>query len=396
MISPLLFSEFGFLANLIRRCFYGSGECDAHGQLLPTTMGAVPETKQNKGKRTVYNEALLLAYCFCGLMVSYLIWGVLQEKIMTQEYVHLEGNQEVRLHFRESQFLVFANRFLAFAIAGVYLHYYARSATPQQSAPLYKFSISSIANILSAWFQYEALKFVNFPTQVLAKSCKIIPVMVMGKIVSRTKYQFYEYLTAGLISLGMVLFMTGSAEENKGSAVTTLTGVFLLCMYMTSDSFNSNWQGALFKSYSMSPVEMMFGVNMFSCIFTFSSLFVQSGFMDSIEFSAKHPAFVYDCLLLSISAAVGQLFIFFTISKFGPVVFTIIMTLRQAVAILLSCLIYKHSLSSMGILGILVVFLAIFLRVYCNQRMRRLRRNRAPSQSVPLIATDQSDPPSKS
>lgn len=313
-------------------------------------------------------------------MISYLIWGVLQEKIMTQEYVYMDGDKEIRTHFKESQFLVFANRILAFTIAGIYLTINRRQSTAKrQSAPLYKFSISSLANILSAWFQYEALKFVNFPTQVLAKSCKIIPVMIMGKIVSRTKYQFYEYIVAGLISLGMVLFMTGSADPSKGSAVTTLTGVFLLCMYMTSDSFNSNWQGALFKSYQMSSVEMMFGVNLFSCLLTASSLFVQSGFLDSLEFAAKHPAFIYDCLLLSVSAAIGQLFIYFTISTFGAVVFTIIMTLRQAVAILLSCVIYKHSVSSTGVFGIVVVFLAIFLRVYCSQRLRRNKRSRIPS-----------------
>lgn len=348
----------------------------------------MPEPKNPKAKRAATRECILLTYCFLGLMVSYLIWGVLQEKIMTQEYVHVDGEKEVRSHFRESQFLVFANRILAFIIAGIYLLLHRNNNSPakRNGAPLYKFSISSIANIMSAWFQYEALKFVNFPTQVLAKSCKIIPVMIMGKIVSRTKYQYYEYVVAGLISLGMVLFMTGSADPGKTSATTTLTGVFLLCMYMTSDSFNSNWQGELFKSYKMTSIEMMFGVNMFSCLFTASSLFVQSGFLDSIEFAAKHPAFVSDCLLLSVSAAVGQLFIYYTISKFGPVVFTIIMTLRQAVAILLSCVIYKHSISVMGAFGILIVFLAIFLRVYCNQRIRR--RNR-PS-NVPTDSGDSS------
>lgn len=384
------------LFKVIKSCFYGSGECDSHGQLLPTssagTGGGGGGGAEAKKKRSSYNECILLTYCFLGLMVSYLIWGVLQEKIMTQEYVHMEGDKEVRSHFRESQFLVFANRVLAFVIAGIYLLYNrSQSTTKRQSAPLYKFSISSIANVLSAWFQYEALKFVNFPTQVLAKSCKIIPVMIMGKIVSRTKYQFYEYVVAGLISLGMVLFMTGSVEPGKGSAVTTLTGVFLLCMYMTSDSFNSNWQGELFKSYRMTSIEMMFGVNMFSCLFTASSLFVQSGFMDSVQFALKHPAFTYDCLLLSVSAAVGQLFIYYTISTFGPVVFTIIMTLRQAVAILLSCVIYHHDVSSMGIFGILIVFLAIFLRVYCNQRLRRLGRNRATIGDAKVTAAGDKD-----
>lgn len=331
-------------------------------------------------------------------MISFLIWGILQEKIMTQEYIHTDGEQEVRSRFRESQFLVFANRLLAFFVSGIYLLVNKKNqGNKRSSVPLYKFSISSIANVLSAWFQYEALKFVNFPTQVLAKSCKIVPVMLMGKIVSRSKFHFYEYVVAGLISVGMVLFMTGSADGSKGSAVTTLTGVFLLCMYLTSDSFNTNWQSELFKKYRMPPVEMMFGVNMFSCLFTASSLFVQSGFLDSVQFALQHPAFVYDCLLMSVSAAVGQLFIFYTISTFGSVVFTIIMTLRQAVAILLSCLLYKHSVSSMGVFGILIVFLAILLRLYCSQRLRGLGKKRAGAiakevdgDNSPLISAEPS------
>lgn len=46
----------------------------------------------------------------------------------------------------------------------------------------------------------------------------------------------------------------------------------------------------------------------------------------------------------------------------------------QAVAILLSCIVYKHYISAFGIFGIIIVFLALFLRVYCAQRLRMLRR----------------------
>lgn len=40
---------------------------------------------------------------------------------------------------------------------------------PLAAAPLYKFSYCSVSNIVSAWSQYEALKYVGFPTQV---SCR--------------------------------------------------------------------------------------------------------------------------------------------------------------------------------------------------------------------------------
>lgn len=361
-------SDKSLFSNAIRFCFGGAqDERGADGRI---------QDKAGIGKRTSMQECLLLSYCLFGLMGSYLTWGVLQEKIMTQEY---ENAEKKKAHFKDSQFLVFTNRVLGFLITAVYL---TVKRQLKQRAPLYKYSYASFSNIMSAWFQYEALKFVNFPTQVLAKSCKIIPVMIMGKIISRNKYEFYEYITAIMISVGMIFFLTGSTDESKTTAMTTLTGVLLLTFYMIFDSFTSNWQGELFKTYSMSSIQMMCGVNLFSTLFTTASLSMQGGFYSSLMFAAEHPKFVMDCVVLSISSAIGQLFIFYTIATFGAVVFTIIMTLRQAIAILLSCLIYKHSISFLGIVGVLIVFLAIFLRVYCNQRLKAIKRRHAAESAV--------------
>jgi solute carrier family 35 (adenosine 3'-phospho 5'-phosphosulfate transporter), member B2 len=344
---------------VVKSCFGDNERLDAVGQ-------AAQAKSINK---TVAKECILLTYCFLGLMGSYLTWGVLQEKIMTREYVGTDG--KTKAFFKDSQFLVFANRFLALIIAVAYL--LIRRET-RHRAPLFKYSYASFSNIMSAWLQYEALKFISFPTQVLAKSCKIIPVMIMGRIISRNKYEFYEYVVAVSISIGMVFFLSGSYDHSKHTPITTITGLFLLCLYMVFDSFTSNWQSEIFKSYGITSLQMMAGVNLFSSLFTASSLFVQGGFSEGLQFSSEHPAFLVDCVILSISSAVGQLFIFFTIAKFGAVVFTIIMTLRQAVAILLSCLIYQHKISPMGIVGIFIVFFAIFLRMYSSHRVKSLRR----------------------
>ncbi len=62
-------------------------------------------------------------------------------------------------------------------------------------------------------------------SKVLAKASKIIPVMIMGKIVQKKKYEFYEYIVAVLISLGMVFFLLGSQEDRgQSSTNTTLSG----------------------------------------------------------------------------------------------------------------------------------------------------------------------------
>lgn len=322
--------------------------------------------KPAKVDETPTREGAELAFCFTGLMGAYLVWGLLQEKIMTQNYVMLDGTL---IKFNDSQFLVFINRSLAFLVA---LGRLLCTRQPLVGAPLYKFSYCSVTNIVSAWCQYEALKYVSFPTQVLSKSCKVIPVMLMGKLISRNKYELYEYVTAVMISIGMVLFMFGSHDDYTLSTVTTMSGLTLLALYMLCDSFTSSWQGALFTRYSCTSLQMLCGVNLFSCALTAAALAQHNTTIHSLRL-LQHPVFAMDCLLLSASSAVGQLLIYRTIARFGAVVFTIIMTLRQAVSILLSCLVYGHHISPGGGTGVFLVFGAALLRVYCRQRLRRRR-----------------------
>lgn len=317
-----------------------------------------------KSKPTPWQKALTILFCFGGLQVSYLTWGLLQEKIMTQEYKNSSGEVQ---RFTDSQFLVFVNRVLAFIFAGTYV---SLSKQPRHIAPLYKYSYCSFSNIMSSWLQYEALKYVSFPTQVLAKASKIIPVMIMGKIISQKSYKYHEYATAIAISIGTGIFLLSGKKPSDIATTTTASGVTILIAYIISDSFTSNWQSALFKQYRMSSVQMMCGVNLFSCVFTSISLLQQGGFGVSFLFLMKFSSFLWDCVLLSICSAVGQLFIFYTISEFGAVAFVIMMTIRQVLAILLSCVIYHHALTVNRVLGVLIVFSTVFLRIYLNHRTK--------------------------
>lgn len=276
--------------------------------------------------------------------------------------------------FKDSQFLVFMNRILALTVSGLWCLLFKQ---PRHGAPMYKYSFASLSNIMSSWCQYEALKYISFPTQVLAKASKVIPVMLMSKLVSHKSYEYWEYFTAVLISMGVSMFLLSSTPSKHPSTVTTFSGVVILIGYIVFDSFTSNWQDNLFK-YKMSAVQMMFGVNLFSCLFTVGSLLEQGAFFDSVAFMTRHSEFAFHAVLLSVCSACGQLFIFYTINQFGAAVFTIIMTLRQAIAILLSCFLYGHAVTIVGGFGIAVVFLALFLRVYARSRMKSGRRSTLP------------------
>lgn len=71
--------------------------------------GVTAVTKQDDQNSSV-KSGMKLLWCVIGLQISYLTWGVLQERIMTQKY---DGET-----FSTSQFLVFVNRILALVVAG--------------------------------------------------------------------------------------------------------------------------------------------------------------------------------------------------------------------------------------------------------------------------------------
>jgi adenosine 3'-phospho 5'-phosphosulfate transporter B2 len=92
--------------------------------------------------------------------------------------------------FKSSSFCVFANRLLALIVAFLIVtgrKFFASQGKKDNSkagvvrdVPFYYYAPSSLSNTISSWAQYEALKYVSFPVQVISKSCKIIPVMLVS------------------------------------------------------------------------------------------------------------------------------------------------------------------------------------------------------------------------
>ena len=51
-----------------------------------------------------------------------------------------------------------------------------------------------------------ALAYINYPTKVVFRSCKLIPTMMIAVLYNHKKVAWYEFLFGVFISLGMVLF----------------------------------------------------------------------------------------------------------------------------------------------------------------------------------------------
>jgi len=155
--------------------------------------------------------------------------------------------------------------FLSLAIV-IYKRQTSKKAIKE--APFYFYAPSSLSNSISSWAQYEALKYVSFPAQVLSKSCKIIPVMIVGILINRKSYPFLEYVEATFITLGVTMFTLTERAAPSVQREDTLWGLVLLATYLGCDSFTSQWQSKVYKQFSVDQYQMMLGVNIWSLIMT--------------------------------------------------------------------------------------------------------------------------------
>jgi len=303
-----------------------------------------------------------LLFCSFMLIVTFVAWGALQERMLTRRYPRLTGE-----YFIYSYALVFSNRFWTLIMSGVMILYFKPRRS--QSTILYEYSFPSISNMMSSWCQYEALRYVSFPAQTLFKCFKLVPVMLMGKFLGNKEYPQYDYVVALVIGTGIAMFMTSTDDlrfgyDIHGEESVKWTGIMLLCWFLFFDSFTGQWQSRLFQRHrDLSMIELLFAISAFSTVLSLITLLHDGEFYPAVKFVLSHPEIQIHFFLFSVCSTIGQLVIFYTIKNFGAVVFTIIMTLRVLASIALSCILYGHEVSSTSFLGLCLVMGAVFYRI---------------------------------
>lgn len=298
---------------------------------------------------------------------SLLVYGVLQERVMT---IGFGVEKEV---FSFSIFLVLCNRlctclctFLLIAFSGL---------DPEPSAPLHSYAAVSVSNVIATSCQYEALKFVSFALQTLAKSSKVLPVMMWGSIVYGKRYKLSQYGEAVLIATGSTIFVvTGSVQSRTAAEMASMAalayGSLLMLVNLLADGLTSTWQDRLFVTYNMGTYEQVLYTTAASTVLSLFASVATGQLLPAVAFTLRHPQSLWWLLGLSLNSFVIQIMISFTIKKYGALVLATVMTTRQFFSILLSSIIFLQPLSLGQWLGLLMVMGALYRKTYDSTQVR--------------------------
>ncbi|KAJ3403613.1 UDP-galactose transporter [Chytriomyces hyalinus] len=321
-------------------------------------------------------SSLELAVCVAGIYVCFLSWGVLQERVTTRRYEHPETGEPQR--FKHFVFLNVVQSAIASAVALLYLATTSLKGLAWPSTALRnKFFQLSLVSVCAAPFGYASLGYIDYPTMILGKTGKLVPVMLMNILLYRKSFPWQKYLVVALITAGMTLFMLMNPKGHKSDKNANiplagkLWGITLLSINLLLDGVTNSTQDEIFRTFrNVNGFLMMFYMNLFSSgimllFLGFSDPFIGE-FSGAIAFTRMHPQVLFDILLFGLCGALGQCFIFHTIERFGAMILVTITVTRKMGSILMSVFLYNHSLALGQWAAVLLVFSGIFVESFAK------------------------------
>ena len=100
-------------------------------------------------------------------------------------------------------------------------------------------------------------------------------------------------------------------------------------------------------------------------------------------------------LAMGFLQVIGQISIYYVIANFKQHVFPLISTTRKIITVILSIIVYNHTLAQLQYLAIAIVFTGMFYELYEEIMHEKSEDESSQSAKVEESATDRSDSPTR-
>jgi UDP-galactose transporter B1 len=253
--------------------------------------------------------------------------------------------------------------------------------------------------LLAMFCSTRALRFVSYPTQVLGKSAKALPIMLCGLAMGK-RYKPAQFLSVLLIIAGVTIFAMHKHELEEGaqghgndlqtatddgrSQAEMMFGLTLLFASLSFDGVTGALEDALVKrmgwKHGDGALDLMFYINLCAAPLS-GALVVLSGDapklvamfglrddMDIASDATRNDAVAPILVATVIAGCCGQLCIWSLVAAYGAVPTAITTTLRKACTVLLSIVAFGHRIGPMQAFGIALAFSGIGLKVWTKMR----------------------------
>jgi len=186
---------------------------------------------------------------------------------------------------------------------------------------------------LSRGLTNVSLQYLNYPTQVIFKSMKLITVMIGSIVLLGRKFPASDYISAVNLVASAIFFSLGDADV---SPRYTTTGLVIVCVSLVFDSLHANWQDSLMHDHHATESEVLLFTNFFAAIVTLVAVIGKGELVEAFVYCFEQPLSYFFFILRGLALYMGTRTYLCVVGAFGAYSATTMTTVRKVVTVLLS------------------------------------------------------------
>lgn len=266
-----------------------------------------------------------------GALISALTFAFLQEKVFRVPDFHFGG------------FLSLITSLVYCVCSGIEQKGAVRKGSLQYYALL------ALTTSGGMYFTNWSLEYLNYPTRIMFKSSKVIPVMVVGALMQGKSYTAVQYGNAMLLVAGITVFVLGEVEV---SPTFSFVGIFLILVGVGCDAITSNFEERyFFKEAGCSHAEVICYSSMFASMITFVTIAYTGELSKSLAHANDHPEVIRYSVISAVGGYLAVAFVLLLIKHFGATAAEVVKSVRKVISILLSYMLLSKPFTSAHMIG---------------------------------------------
>lgn len=306
---------------------------------------------------TLPDSYQLLIYS-AGVFFFFLIFGYTQEWLFSEPGFKKFGWYLTLVQFLQYTFFAWLENLIT-----------ERTILPERKPTFRTFTIISLLTVITLGCSNTSLGYLNYPTQVIFKSCKLIPVMIGAVLIQSKRFNFVEIFSVFCVTIGLIFFVLADVSVNP---TFDPHGVLLICTALVADAVIGNVQEKTMRDIShISNAEMVFYSYLLGFIYIFFGLALCDGFVEPFVYCHTHPRVYGLITMYSLSGYLGLQFVLAIIRKFGSLVTVIVTSMRKTLSIVVSFMFFSKPFTMQYVWSGMVVSLGIFLNLYGKKYYNR-------------------------
>lgn len=318
---------------------------------------------KNCDKNTTRSKGIKLLTGVCGIYVTYLYYGTLQEDVYTYPEFHYVWFVQVVESLTNIVGAQIGRSFIQYSGDGAQKT--MDGADKKFRIPHTLFMLCGASQICSKALTSLSLNNgLSYPITTLAKSSRMAPVMIGQLFLGNSKYSSRDYMQVLCIIFGTALLGLSKSQYQSSNDSTSTMGTNFIILSLFMDGITGGLQkrikeDAKATGHIVKGFDFMFYTNVYMFIVSIAVAVANKDLFAGFSQSVENPTLQKLIFRFCICSAAGQSFIYYTIANFDPLVCSTVTTTRKILSVLLSIWYKGHVLNHQGWSGILLAFIGI-------------------------------------